>query len=72
MLRSDEASGATRDRAAELNAVPGLVDIMYDFLEAHDAAHAKQKRARDDESGENDENDETAPCLLYTSPSPRD
>ena len=62
MLRSDEASGATRDRAAELNAVPGLVDIMYDFLEAHDAAHAKQKRARDDESGENDENDETAPA----------
>ena len=63
MLRSDEASGATRDRAAELNAVPGLVDIMYDFLEAHDAAHAKQKRARDDESGENDENDETAPAV---------
>ena len=56
MLRSDEESGATRDRAAELNAVPGLVDIMYDFLEAHDAAHAKQKRARDDE------NDETAPA----------
>ena len=68
MLRSDEESGATRDRAAELNAVPGLVDIMYDFVEAHDAAHAKQKRARDDESGEkdekdeNDENDETAPA----------
>ena len=62
VLRSDEESGATRDRAAELNAVPGLVDIMYDFLEAHDAAHAKQKRARDDESGENDENDETAPA----------
>ena len=62
MLRSDEESGATRDRAAELNAVPGLVDIMYDFLEAHDAAHAKQKRARDDESDEKDENDETAPA----------
>ena len=58
MLRSDEESGATRDRAAELNAVPGLVDIMYDFLEAHDAAHAKQKRARDDESDENDEKDD--------------
>jgi hypothetical protein len=62
VLRSDEESGATRDRAAELNAVPGLVDIMYDFLEAHDAAHAKQKRARDDESDEKDENDETAPA----------
>ena len=58
MLRSDEESGATRDRAAELNAVPGLVDIMYDFLEAHDAAHAKQKRARDDESDEKDEKDD--------------
>ena len=58
VLRSDEESGATRDRAAELNAVPGLVDIMYDFVEAHDAAHAKQKRARDDESDEKDEKDD--------------
>ena len=47
MLRSAE-SGATRVRVAELNAVPGLVDIMLDFLDAHDDAH--QKRAPHDSS----------------------
>ena len=44
MLRSAE-SGATRVRAAELDAVPALVGIVNDFLDAHD--DARQKRARD-------------------------
>ena len=44
VLRSAE-SGATRVRAAELDAVPALVGIVNDFLDAHD--DARQKRARD-------------------------
>ena len=54
MLRSDESESASaRDRVAELNAVPGLVDIMHDFLDAHDDVQAHEKEKTEKLDGEN-------------------
>ena len=59
MLRSDESVAASaRDRVAELNAVPGLVDIMHDFLDAHDDVQAHEKEKTDKLDGENGDVDE--------------
>ena len=53
MLRSDESESSARDRVAELNAVPGLVDIMHDFLDAHDDVQAHEKEKTEKLDGEN-------------------
>jgi len=54
VLRSDESESASaRDRVAELNAVPGLVDIMHDFLDAHDDVQAHEKEKTEKLDGEN-------------------
>ena len=51
-------AASARDRVAELNAVPGLVDIMHDFLDAHDDVQAHEKEKTDKLDGENGDVDE--------------
>ena len=49
VLQSDSNS---RDRLAELNAVPGLVDILHDFLDVHDqhAESVSKKESTNDDT----------------------